>query len=114
MRFYKTAFKIYCNGLFLFVVREQKIFSMQNLSSLMAILCLTATSCRKHNENPKSKTDYIPIITANSPTRVTQGEPIQSQVTCGFYEHSAAGRRAVREYGVNKEYKPSSSFPIIY
>jgi hypothetical protein len=57
---------------------------------LLAItICLTATACKKSNDNPKSKTDYIPIISANSPSNVTQGQPIVSHVKCGFYEHFA-------------------------
>jgi hypothetical protein len=57
---------------------------------LLAItICLTATACTKSNNNPKSKTDYIPIISANSPINVTLGQSIVSHVTCGFYAHFA-------------------------
>src|SRR5438128_1364340 len=56
---------------------------------LLAIPCLASICCNKSNACGDSKTDFIPIITAASPTTVRQGEPIQSKVTCGFYEYFA-------------------------
>ena len=56
---------------------------------MASILCVLAFSCTKYRDNPKSKTDYIPIISANSPSNVTQGQPIISRVKCGFYESFA-------------------------
>ena|SRR5260221_13539002 len=58
---------------------------------LATLICLTTLACKKtkDTDRPKSKTDYIPIISANSPTQVTQGQPILSRVKCGFTEYFA-------------------------
>lgn len=62
---------------------------MKLLYFFAAISCVMSTSCKKTNDNPKSKTDYIPINSASTPRTVTQGQPILSRVNCGFYEHFA-------------------------
>ncbi len=58
---------------------------------LAICISLTNIGCKKNdrNERPTSKTDYIPIVSANSPAQVTQGQPIQSRVKCGFTEYFA-------------------------
>ena len=58
---------------------------------LVTLISLIIPACKKTNDTsrPKSKTDYIPIISANSPTQVTQGQLIRSRVKCGFTEYFA-------------------------
>ncbi len=63
--------------------------SMKLLYFLLAILSLTTISCKKTNDNPEFKTDYIPINAANTPRNITQGQPLLSRVNCGFYDHFA-------------------------
>jgi len=55
----------------------------------IAILCFTLTSCKKLNDKPESKMDYIPINSATTPRTSIQGQAIHSRVNCGFYEHFA-------------------------
>jgi len=62
---------------------------MKSIILYCSILFLTADACTKTNDQPKSKTDFIPIISANTPALVTQGQPIISDVKCGFYSHFA-------------------------
>ena len=61
---------------------------------LAGVICLTVTSCKKPTdkpiEKPKSKTDYIPIISANTSPEVALGESIKSKVKMGFYSLSAS------------------------
>jgi hypothetical protein len=58
---------------------------------LVTLISLIIPACKKTNDTsrPKSKTDYIPIIYANSPTLVRQGQLIRSRVKCGFAEYFA-------------------------
>ena len=58
---------------------------------LLCIICLTITSCKKSasTDRPKSKTDYIPIISANTTRNISLGQDIKSQVKMGFYSYSA-------------------------
>lgn len=51
--------------------------------------CLMVTSCKKPMDKPKSKTDYIPIISANTSRNVALGQDIKSRVKMGFYSYSA-------------------------
>lgn len=53
------------------------------------LIFFVTTSCTKSKIQPKSKTDYIPIISANSPDTVNYGQSITAVVTCGFYDHFA-------------------------
>jgi hypothetical protein len=57
----------------------------------VTLVSLIIPACKKTNDisRPKSKTDYVPIISANSPTQVTQGQLITSLVKCGFTEYFA-------------------------
>ena len=56
---------------------------------VLTVLSIFWTSCRKANDQPQSKTDYIPINAASTPQNVALGQPILSRVNCGFYEHFA-------------------------
>jgi hypothetical protein len=80
-----------CNSFCLFIVSQKKVCFMKLFLFLTILISLSASSCKKTKDAhlPKSKIDYIPIITANSPTQVIQGQLIQSRVKCGFYDHSA-------------------------
>jgi hypothetical protein len=60
-----------------------------NFVFAVAILCFALTSCKKSNDKPTSKTDYIPINSATTPRASIQGQAIRSRVNCGFYEHFA-------------------------
>lgn len=54
----------------------------------VVFISLISINCKKR-DRPASKIDYIPILSANSPAQVTQGQPIQSLVKCGFASYSA-------------------------
>jgi hypothetical protein len=56
---------------------------------ILIAFCFIGISCNKTDDRPKSKTDYIPILSAASPKTIKQGEPINSRVTCGFDSHWA-------------------------
>ena len=56
---------------------------------IILISFLLIISCKKSDNNPKSKPGYMPIISANTPASITQGQPIVSQVKFGFYERYA-------------------------
>ena len=62
---------------------------MKLFSFLAIIAFLSLSACTKIQDQPTSKTDYVPIISARSPLTVAQGQPIISIVKMGFYEHSA-------------------------
>ena len=54
------------------------------------IVCFGLSFCTKHNDQqPKSKIDYIPVWSANTPKSGQQGQEIHSKVTCGFANHFA-------------------------
>jgi len=56
---------------------------------LISAFCLTLTSCKKTADRPKSKTDFIPIISTQTPRNVSMGQEIKSHVTMGFYSYHA-------------------------
>lgn len=56
---------------------------------LISAFSLTISSCKKNNDRPKSKTDYIPIISSQTPREISLGEEIKSRVTIGFYNYTA-------------------------
>lgn len=56
---------------------------------LISAFCLTVVSCKKTNDRPKSKTDYIPIISSQTPRNVSLGQEIKSRITMGFYSYNA-------------------------
>lgn len=53
--------------------------------------CIFFISCSKTEvvNQPKSKTDYYPILSAISPKTALAGDSIISKVRCGFYEYFA-------------------------
>ena len=53
------------------------------------ISCFAFFACTKPQNQPTSKTDYIPIISSRSSFTVPQGQPIISTVKMGFYDHFA-------------------------
>jgi len=61
---------------------------MKYLLVLTAFSILGA-SCKKSNDEPQSKTDYIPINATSTPHNIALGQPILSRVNCGFFEHFA-------------------------
>lgn len=62
---------------------------MRLLLLFFSFICFMTIACKKPNDRPKSKTDYIPIVSANTPKQVLLGQPIQSRVRCGFSEYFA-------------------------
>jgi len=62
---------------------------MRLLLLLISAFCLTITSCKKTADRPKSKTDFIPIISSQTPRDVSLGQEIKSRVTMGFYSYNA-------------------------
>ncbi len=56
---------------------------------LLVILFVGITSCEKSNDQPKSKTDYIPINAATTPSTIALGQSIRSRVNCGFHDKVA-------------------------
>ena len=50
-----------------------------------ALLCCKKTA----DDRPRSKTDYVPIISAFTPRNVILGEQIRSRVRMGFYSYNA-------------------------
>ena len=62
---------------------------MRKLSLLAITTFVYFTSCTKPQDQPTSKTDYIPIISSTSPLVVTLGQPVISTVKMGFYDHFA-------------------------
>lgn len=56
---------------------------------LISAFCLTVASCKKTGDRPKSKTDFIPIISSQTPRSVSLGQVIKSRVTMGFYSYNA-------------------------
>src|SRR5690348_9649820 len=56
---------------------------------LISAFCLTVASCKKTGDRPKSKTDFIPIISSQAPRSVSLGQVIKSRVTMGFYSYNA-------------------------
>ena len=62
---------------------------MKLFSFLAIIAFLSLSACTKIQDQPTSKIDYVPIISARSPLTVALGQPIISIVKMGFYEHSA-------------------------
>ncbi len=62
---------------------------MKLLLLLISAFCLTMTSCKKNTDRPKSKTDYIPIISTQTPREISLGGEINSRVTMGFYNYAA-------------------------
>ena len=63
---------------------------MRLILLLAGILCITVISCKKSTDRPKSKTDYIPIISAITSPNVALGQTIKSKVKMGFYSLSAS------------------------
>ncbi len=62
---------------------------MRSFLLLISAFCFIATSCKKTIDKPKSKVDYIPIISATTTPNVTLGQEIKSLVKMGFYDHTA-------------------------
>ncbi|MEO5942599.1 MAG: hypothetical protein ABIP30_15690 [Ferruginibacter sp.] len=56
---------------------------------LTGAICLMVTSCKKVADKPQSKTDYIPIISANTTSYAALGEDITSKVKMGSYSYNA-------------------------
>ena len=75
--------------IFTFQVSTIKYPCMKLFLFIGIVFFLISSSCKKPDVQPKSKTDYIPIISSISPITVKLGNPIISKVKCGFYEHSA-------------------------
>jgi hypothetical protein len=59
--------------------------------SLLCAIGMCSISCKKSVDvdQPKSKIDYLPIVTASTPRNVAVGERITSRVTMGFNNYFA-------------------------
>ena len=58
-----------------------------------AVICFLIVACKKtdgnRDERPRSKTDYIPILSSITARNVVLGQPVLSRVKMGFYSYSA-------------------------